>query len=413
MSARSAFSVQDIRQNVLQHLYTIGLDEPSSTSLLSACLVNRSWSPLAQTLLQRHLRFIGIDNFHRIREWLQFARRGGRRLPIETVSVEVECKTTIKEDAVELCWIGELMKEVKGVRILVMNLMGQQMIPVKWIADKNISSDIHKLLLGSPLSSGEPLRLKHLRVIGIFDSYPTLLRDWGNTLKAIALGKVNCEVPVGEIEICNLSDYYRYLVPDLPLRKNHSLVEGSILPFAAQLRYLSLPNLLPVSNSFNLAIIGVACHSLQVLEFFEISARSTSSIPVLRFVPSVQRLQIRRLVGLPSAPWLRPEQLGRLAASGRGDVVFALASLLESNSLSQLSTLSISKAKFFYHGQHEALLRGAARKGRQGGAGLALEFPVNEELTENEAAEVTELENEAREILDEEAKSSERRRGTI
>lgn len=215
-------------------------------------------------------------------------------------------------------------------------------------------------MLGAPLSgSVGSLGFNRLEFLGIYEKCPKLSRNWCETLAVLARSNGRS---LRTVEVVGLLDYPRYLVPTVPLAKDLQSIRGSLLPFADHLRVLSLPCLLPSKYLYNLAIFGVACRSLELLQFVELSSYSASSIPILRFFPTVQALAVKLIVGLPFAPHLRQGQLDRFTAQGRGDVVAALGDLFSLDS--QLDTILFENGKYFYREHCEMFGRVLIEKGR-------------------------------------------------
>ncbi|GAA5968502.1 hypothetical protein JCM3765_006716 [Sporobolomyces pararoseus] len=362
-AADTAFGVADILENILEHIYTIGLEEENLSLLIPATLVSRVWTAPAQALLHRRLVFRSDDG--RLKKWLQSIEGGGPDTLSKFVSiaVHIESDRAIEEDSEEYGLIVRMMKKVRGVEMLVLGLTRQTTIPSDWLLEKNLSSSelIHSSLPDPDLS--KLVRSSLSSFLKIIDFQFQDSRDWNATFKNLARWKGAGSSPVRRIELQAVTDYTRYLGPQIPLPKDPRSIRGSIFPFASHLLTLSLPYLLPSDEIHNLAILGAACRSLETLNFDEISTHSTSSIPILRFFPTLKMLSIGLLVGLPHAPSLHPRQVELLASCGRGDVVLELAKLFAMEELHSFEGLMIRQAKFFYDEQCAPFIESLQRRG--------------------------------------------------
>ncbi|GAA5974977.1 hypothetical protein JCM5350_004527 [Sporobolomyces pararoseus] len=370
-AAELAFAVPDILDNILEHIYTAGLEEESLSLLIPATLVSKVWTDPAQTLLHRRLVF--RKDLWRIKKWLHSIEGDGGGSDalsrFVSIAVHVESNRVIEEESEEYRLVARLMQKVRGVELLVLGLTRQTTVPSYWLLEKNIAS-MPKLVRSN------------LAAIRIMDFQPQASRDWTATFNNLTRWKGGAgSSPVRMIEVKGVANFTPYLVPQIPLPENPNSIRGSIFPFAPYLLTLSLPYLLPSCDIYNLAILGVACQSLEALNFDEVSTESASSIPILRFFPTLRVLSIGLLVGLPHAPSLHPRQFELLASAGRGDVVSELSKLYAMEEMRDLGVIIVHKAKFFYNEQRDLFIQTLHKRGGTVG------FPQPVQPTPEEARE--------------------------
>ncbi|GAA5968505.1 hypothetical protein JCM3765_006717 [Sporobolomyces pararoseus] len=393
MTAIATFSVQDILDNVLEHLYTIRIEENNSTPLCSAALVARSWTRAAQKLLHRRLIFNG--NLQGISKWLEVvdgAAGGGVFSGFESFQIVLvsDSSDPLERGSREYELVAKMMKKVKGVEKILWTFTSDQTIPSEWLTGENLRSSLVSLIISSPLSTTDSsTSFEKLRFFAILDQRPELSRDWSDTFASLA----HWSKSLVTVDFAQLSTYPRYLVPRLPLENSPLSIQRTLFPFADQLVSLSLPFLLPSTDLYNLAIFGVACRCLERLHIEELTSLSASSVPILRFFPNIELLSIETVIGLPHVVWLQPEQVQFLEDAGQGNVLVEIAKLFLVQGMSNLKVIQIAESKYFYD-EHLHFFQ-AMLDARGGGQFYP---PSRIPLTEKELQEAEEIKSEFEEI---------------
>ncbi|GAA6017694.1 hypothetical protein JCM11491_001171 [Sporobolomyces phaffii] len=322
-----ALEQPDVLANVLEHVYSL-----ERSDLLATSLVAKAWTVPSQALLHSSLHL--TRGTRQLEQWLAGAGPDKRaKYPSSRVVVE----TRVDPDHLDLAHalLGRVFDKLRGVRVLAIALVPQQLLPAQLILQDDLAHGLRQLVLGNPLSvtaHSQATTFDSLDFVGILERNRDLEPDWSDTFDILVRSVVCTNHRPSRIELTNVSGYPRYLVPALPLAKDPRSIRGNLLPFAPHLRTVTFPYLVPAADLHNLAIFGVACRALETLGFTEITTASASAIPVLRFFPTIKRLVVDRIVGLPHAPTLLPHQVARLATvTQRGDPFKAIADLVASD----------------------------------------------------------------------------------
>ncbi|GAA6005705.1 hypothetical protein JCM11491_003732, partial [Sporobolomyces phaffii] len=299
--------------------------------LCSHACISRAFSRECETVLASHVVF--VHGTPQLSQYLDsVAARLGRTKRKKTKFVSfldpLPFKVGVKWD---LDAVKNVLGRLEGCERLNLGFMGQDKLPVEWLALENLKS-VRCLQLGSPLGALETSprpSFTDLTVFAPVDQFPRLGRSWYETFAHLSSFPA---LRIAHLDLSHFPSFATYLVP-------------SLYPFASSLSALSLPSL----DASALFVFFQACTSLKSVSVAHLAAASSPSLCYLLVLPdTVASVSFGSIVGSVAGDhdWT--------PAGHASDVVSRLADTLDdlakSDAHRRLERVELGTVKWFLPG---------------------------------------------------------------